>query len=144
MNETYNIFNEDSRLSHSKSARVEFLTTISYIESYLTPTAKILDIGAGAGAYSLYLAAKGFQVDAVELADRNVAAFREKITPDMKLTLTQGTALDLSQYESDSYDIVLLMGPLYRTVTKPLQKRKECVKKMALFSLPLSIMTWSS
>ena len=113
VNETYNIFNEDSRLSHSKSARVEFLTTISYIESYLTPTAKILDIGAGTGAYSLYLAAKGFQVDAVELADRNVAAFREKITPDMKLTLTQGTALDLSQYESDSYDIVLLMGPLY-------------------------------
>ena len=31
----------------------------------------------------------------------------------MKLTLTQGTALDLSQYESASYDIVLLMGPLY-------------------------------
>ena len=49
VNKTYDIFNENIRLNHSKAARVEFLTTVSYIERYLKNGAKILDIGAGAG-----------------------------------------------------------------------------------------------
>ena len=52
----YEFFDENSRLNHSKAAQVEFLTNLSYIERYLKPGAKILDIGAGAGEYSLYLA----------------------------------------------------------------------------------------
>lgn len=55
---TYEIFDEDSRLNRSQSARVEFLTTVKYIGQYLTPTSKILDIGAGAGEYSIYFAKK--------------------------------------------------------------------------------------
>ena len=35
VNRTYDIFNEDTRLNHSKAARVEFLTTVHYIEKYL-------------------------------------------------------------------------------------------------------------
>ena len=35
VNKTYDIFNEDVRLNHSKAARVEFLTTVHYIEKYL-------------------------------------------------------------------------------------------------------------
>ena len=49
VNRTYDIFNEDARLNHSKAARVEFLTTVRYIEKYLKEGDKILDIGAGAG-----------------------------------------------------------------------------------------------
>ena len=30
VNRTYDIFNEDARLNHSKAARVEFLTTVHY------------------------------------------------------------------------------------------------------------------
>ena len=32
VNRTYDIFNEESRLNHSKAARVEFITTVRYIE----------------------------------------------------------------------------------------------------------------
>ncbi len=52
--EVYRCFDENSRLTQSKAARVEFLTHVKYIEKYLTSGAKILDIGAGAGEYSLY------------------------------------------------------------------------------------------
>lgn len=113
VNETYKIFHENTRLTHSKSAQVEHITTVRYIEKYLRPGARILDIGAGAGEYSLHFASKGYQVDAVELADQNVRDFRSKIQSNMTITLTQGNALDLKAFEPDSYDIVLLMGPLY-------------------------------
>ncbi len=113
VNRTYDIFNEDARLNHSKAARVEFLTTVHYIEKYLKDGDKILDIGAGAGEYSLYFARKGYEVSALELADANIAAFKKKLTPEDKIDLVQGNALDLSRYADKSFDIVLLFGPLY-------------------------------
>ena len=86
---------EGARLNHSKAARVEFLTTVHYIEKYLKDGDKILDIGAGAGEYSLYFARKGYEVSALELADANIAAFKKKLTPEDKIDLVQGNALDL-------------------------------------------------
>lgn len=113
VNRTYDIFNEDARLNRSKAARVEFLTTVHYIEKYLKKEDKILDIGAGAGEYSLYFARNGYDVSALELADANIAAFKKKLTSDDNIDLVKGNALDLSRYADDSFDIVLLLGPLY-------------------------------
>lgn len=110
---TYELFNEDTRLNHSKAARVEFLTTVRYIEEYLKPRGKILDIGAGAGEYSLYFARKGYDVSALELSENNIKAFRKKISPEDHIHLIQGNAMDLSCFEDDSFDVVLMLGPLY-------------------------------
>lgn len=111
--EIYRRYDEDTRLNRSKAARVEFLTTLRYIERYLTKGAKILDVGAGAGEYSLYFSRKGYDVSALELAESNLNAFRKKLTPSDTVDLAQGNALDLSRYGDDSFDIVLLLGPLY-------------------------------
>ena len=124
--EIYRRYDENSRLSRSNAARVEFLTTVRYIEKYLTPGAKILDVGAGAGEYSLYFARKGYQVSALELADANIAAFRAKLTDNDHIDLVQGNALDLSRYDSDAFDIVLLFGPLYH-----LQKETDKLRCIA-------------
>ena len=111
--EIYRRFDEDTRLNKSQAARVEFLTTVRYIEKYLTPGAKILDIGAGTGEYSLYFGRKGYHVSALELADANMEVFQAKLTKDDPIELVQGNALDLSRYADDTFDIVLLFGPLY-------------------------------
>lgn len=111
--EVYRRFNEDTRLTKSKAAQVEFLTTVRYIGRYLTPGAKILDIGAGAGEYSLHFARQGYSVCALELADANIAAFQKKLLPGDPIELAQGNALDLSRYDDETFDIVLLFGPLY-------------------------------
>lgn len=124
---TYQLFNEDTRLNHSKAARVEFLTSIRYIERYLKPGARILDVGAGAGEYSLYFARKGYQVCALELAERNIQAFRRKLTPEDSIELVQGNAVDLGRYESESFDAVLLFGPLYHL--HRLEDRKRCIEE---------------
>ena len=83
----YEVFHEDSRLNRSKAARVEFLTTVRVIEEYVKPGDKILDVGAGAGEYSLYFARKGYRVSALELADSNIRAFRAKLKAEDDLDL---------------------------------------------------------
>ena len=124
---TYEIFEEDARLNWSQSARVEFLTTVRYIEKYLRPGMKILDIGAGAGEYSLYLAEKDFEVNALELSDTNIKAFRKKLKDDINLNLIQGNAIDLSMYGNESFDIVLLFGPLYHLSRE--EDRQKCISE---------------
>ncbi len=124
---TYEIFNEDVRLNRSKAARVEFLTTINYIEKYIKPDSKILDIGAGAGEYSLYFSRKGYRVSALELSDENIKAFKRKITADDKIDLIQGNAVDLSMYPDNEFDIVLLFGPLYHLHSE--KDRLKCIEQ---------------
>ena len=124
---TYEIFNEDTRLNRSKAARVEFLTNVRYIEKYLTESAKILDIGAGAGEYSIYFARKGYEVSAIELSENNINSFRRKLTPNVKIDLVQGNALDLSRYDDNCFDVVLLFGPLYHL--KKNEDKQKCISE---------------
>ena len=58
----YTTHNEDARLT-SKHGMIEFLTTIHYVEKYLKPGMRILEIGAGTGRYSHYFAQNGYDVD---------------------------------------------------------------------------------
>ena len=61
----YDNYNEDEREKKDKSHSVEFLTTKKYIENNLKEGDRILEVGAGTGAYSIYYASKGYRVDAV-------------------------------------------------------------------------------
>ena len=145
--EVYQRYNEDTRLNKSQAARVEFLTTVRYVEKYLTPGAKILDIGAGAGEYSLHFARKGYHVSALELADANIATFRAKIAEDDPIELVQGNAMDLSRYDDNSFDVVLLFGPLYhlheeKDKLQCIEEAKREVNRTVRYSLPSSPMIW--
>ena len=122
---TYELFNEDTRLNRSKAARVEFLTTTRYIEQYLKPGATILDVGAGAGEYSLYFARKGYEVCALELTDANIRAFRKKVKREDAIDLVQGNAVDLSRYADESFDAVLVFGPLYHLHSE--EDQQKCI-----------------
>lgn len=108
----YENYDEDSRLL-SRYGRVEYRTTMRYIEKYLRPGMRILEIGAATGRYSHTLARQGFHVDAVELLEHNIEAFKLNTHPGENVTITQGNATDLSAFEDNSYDITLLLGPMY-------------------------------
>jgi len=111
----YNTHDEESRLA-PRHGQVEFLTTIRYIEKYLTPGARILDVGAGTGRYSHALARQGCAVDAVELVPHNIDIFKSNTAPGEPVTVTQGDARDLSAF-SCAYDLTLVLGPLYHMFT---------------------------
>ena len=108
--------NEDDRLS-SKHGSVEFLTTMRYIDKFLSPNVAIIEIGAGTGRYSHALARKGHAVDAIELVPYNIEIFQSKTGPGEKITVTQGDARNLSMFNDAKYDITLLLGPLYHMFT---------------------------
>lgn len=114
--EYYHYYDEENRLT-SRHGQVEFLTTMRYVEKYLSPGAKILEIGAGTGRYSRALASQSYFVDAVELVPHNIEIFKSKITPDETVSIHQGDACDLSAFSDDTYDITLLLGPLYHLFT---------------------------
>lgn len=108
----YENYDEDGRLL-SKHGMVEYITTMKYIEKYLKPGMRILEIGAATGRYSHALARKGYHVDAVELVEHNIEIFRKNTQKGENVTITQGNAVDLSKFKNDSYDITLLLGPMY-------------------------------
>ena len=113
----YENYDEDGRLL-TRWGRVEFLTTMRYVEKYLRPGMRVLEIGAGTGRYSHALAQKGYQVDAVELVEHNIEVFRQNTQPGESVTIVQGNATDLSSFGDDTYDIVLLLGPMYHLFTR--------------------------
>lgn len=143
---------EDERLTMDKAHYIEFITTTQYIDKYLKPSNRILEIGAGTGAYSLYYAKKGFQVDAVELVQTNLDILKSKITDDMNINAIQGNALDLSMYEDNTFDITLSLGPLYHLfkpeeVTKAIDEAIRVTKPggkiyFAFVLFDLTMLTW--
>ncbi len=137
LNEFYNSHEEQNRLG-SKHGSVEFLTTMRYIDRYLKPGMRIIEIGAGPGRYSHALARRGFSVDAVELIECNIELFKADTEPGEDVRITQGNACDLSGFSDNTYDITLLLGPMYHictgTLTTPEAERAalQAQKKAAL------------
>ena len=112
LNQFYENYDEDGRLL-SRAGNVEFTTTMHFIGKYLKPGMRILEVGAATGRYSHTLARRGYRVDAVELVEHNIEIFRSLTTPEEDVTIRQGDARDLSAFEDDTFDLTLVLGPMY-------------------------------
>ena len=124
----YDYFDEEHRLTASPARTIEFLTTTRQFEKFLKPGMRILDVGAGTGAYSLKYAAEGYSVTAVEPVKKHCALIQTKRQPEMDLTVIQGNALDLSSLAEEAFDLVLCLGPLYHLETEA--QRTQCVRQV--------------
>ncbi len=109
---------EEDRLMRTRHGQMEYLTTMSCIDRYALRPCRVLELGAGTGAYSLTLAREGYEVTALELVEKNVEILREKGRKVPHLMVVQGDALDLSRFEDDSFDLTLCLGPLYHLYTR--------------------------
>ena len=143
---------EDDRLTSDKMHYIEFITTTHYIDKYLKDGDRILEVGAGTGAYSLYYADKGYQVDALELVQANVDVMKSKVKDNMNINAIQGNALDLSMYEDNTFDVTLVLGPLYHLFKKDEEEKaiKEAIRVtkpngkilIAFILFDLTMLTW--
>lgn len=125
----YSNYDEEGRLL-SRHGQVEFLTTMRYIEKYLRPGMRVLEIGAATGRYSHALARMGYKVDAVELVQHNIDIFETLTQPGEDISVRQGNAKDLYFFEDETFDMTLLLGPMYHlyTVEEQLQALSEAIR----------------
>ena len=120
LSEYYGSYDENSRLC-SRHGSVEFLTTMRYVEKYLKPGMRVLEIGAATGRYAHTLARQGYKVDAVELVQHNIDIFQANTQPGEDVRIFQGNAKELTMLGDDTYDVTLLLGPMYHLFTVPEQ-----------------------
>ncbi len=124
LDDYYSHFDEDHRLK-TRHGNVEFVISRKYILNTLNNdlSKKVLDIGAGTGAYSIDLINRGFNVTSVELVEHNINVFKEKCPT---ANVIKGNALDLNMFSDSTFDVVLLFGPMYH-----LLKREEKIKALS-------------
>lgn len=121
---------EEIRLTKDNAHRTEFLTTVRYFNKLFAPSSHVLDACAGAGAYSFYLAEKGHIVTAGDITPHHVELIKANPNADKLANVQVCDVLNMPQFESNSFDVVLCMGALYH-LHNPTDKQKavdECVR----------------
>jgi ubiquinone/menaquinone biosynthesis C-methylase UbiE len=119
LEEYYNNYDEEGRLL-SRHGQVEYLTTMKYIKECLEGVSDphILEVGAGTGRYSVTLAKQGLKVTAVELVEHNLEILKSKLDGTESISAIQGNALDLPAFEDNSFDLTMVLGPMYHLYKK--------------------------
>ena len=105
---------EESRFESGR-ARLEYERTKDVLARVLpAPPARVIDVGGGAGAYSLWLAARGHEVHLVDATPRLVEVARQRSAAAERpiASMSVGDARRLPQADAFA-SAVLVMGPLY-------------------------------
>lgn len=114
----YNNFDEQSRLSNNWG-QIEFLRTQTIIARYLDKAPLvILDVGGAAGRYSCWLAEEGHEVHLIDpvplhIEQAQAASDAQPLAPLASCTLGDARQLE---FDNETADIVLLLGPLYHLI----------------------------
>jgi S-adenosylmethionine-dependent methyltransferase len=132
--EYYNrhIDDEDKRL---KNNEFELPVTFKYIDKYMKPGDKVLDIACGTGRYAQKLLQKGFLLGLNDLSDSNMALTLERLGNHPHILHTEvSDALDAGIWQKEPWDSILLLGPLYHLIEREerlviLRKAAHAVKK---------------
>ena len=123
----YSVDDEDDRLVRDRSHNLEYLTTMRYIQKFVKPGAKILEIGAATGRYSIALAKMGYNVTAVDLTPKYVEVMKRKARKLKNFQCMVADALDLSMFKDKTFDMVLNLGPMYHLFHE--KDKKQAVKE---------------
>jgi len=119
---------EANRLSKQRVNSIEFLTTMKYLKELCHNGAKILDACAGCGVYSFPLAELGYKITAGDLVEFNVnqMIIKQNENPILE-DIYAGSIIDLSQFDDNSFDVVLNFGGYYHMTNQ--KDREKSIKE---------------
>ena len=115
---------------------IEWILTTHELEKTIKPGDSILDLGGGPGRYALHFARMGCKVMLVDLSDGCVAWAMAKAEQEgLEIKFMQGDALEADrQLVGQSFDHVLMMGPLYHLLLE--EDRKRAVQNAIVLTRP--------
>jgi SAM-dependent methyltransferase len=121
------------RLIQDAYHRLEYETTLHFLEKYLPEKGLILDAGGGPGRYTIELAKRGYQVILLDFTPANLEFARRQIRraklQDRVEGVVEGSIVDLSQFTSNSFDaVVCLGGPLSHVLEE--HKRDQAISEL--------------
>ena len=99
-------------MSHSEEIdlddeRINRLLRFKAVQRHLPGVRKILDVGAGTGAYSIPLAQMGFDVVHLDLSDEMIKAAKEKAANLSNIRFIKHDASCLDIFSDNEFDLVL-------------------------------------
>lgn len=133
------VHQEWRRLVKNPYCRLEFDTTLHYLDKYLPQHGLILDAGGGPGRYTIDLAKKGYDVILLDVTQANLdfakrQVKRHRLTSRVK-QITAGSIVDLSGYSDCTFDAVLCTGgPLSHVLN--LQDRQRAISELVRVAKP--------
>jgi len=111
---------EEGRFSESRSAGLEAHYTKKQLDSLIGKQSSVLELGCGVGYYGMYLTDKCREYLGVDIIPENVERFAERIKAAncANLSVKTGDAICLNFIPSETYDVVLVLGPMYHLPPK--------------------------
>ncbi|MCN9243292.1 methyltransferase domain-containing protein [Streptomyces sp. RY43-2] len=104
---------EASRLVTTADGRLEMVRTQELLRRHLpAPPARVLDVGGGPGVHARWLTEDGYHVHLIDPVPRHLEQAK-----DTCATTELGDARQLTA-EDASYDVVLMLGPLYHLIER--------------------------
>jgi SAM-dependent methyltransferase len=102
------------RLFKNPFHRLEFDTTVHFLEQHLPPTGRVLDAGGGPGRYTIELAKRGYAMVLFDLTPALLEIARRRIAragvKRRVSAVVEGSIVDLSRFPTDHFDAVLCLG----------------------------------
>jgi len=100
------------------------------LHKHLPKGVSVLDCCAGTGAYAFALAKAGYKVTAGDLTQRHIDEIIAKNTDGLLDYVYQGSAMEMSQFADESFDVVLCFGALYHLFEKEDREAviTECIR----------------
>jgi len=108
----YASFAEHERLTRDEGV-VEWVVNTHFLEEYLPPEGRVLDLGGGTGRYTEWLATQGHEVVLADLSPDLVAIARERIDSPRVVEIVECDARELARWSDASFSAAVVLGPLY-------------------------------
>lgn len=106
-------------MSNPENSRIEEYDFILSVIKSLPNIKTILDVGCGSGELLQFLSQHGYDVSGTDVVDEVITKAQEK-----KLSVVQSSATDLSIFQQDEFDCVILSHVLHH-VSQPIQAITE-------------------
>lgn len=130
---TESVRKEWRRLIKDPYHRLEFETSLHFIEKYMPKNALILDAGGGPGRYTVELAKRGYEVVLLDMTPANLAFAKRQIRrqklKDKVKNVVEGSIVDLSRIADGTFDAVICLGgPLSHVLDG--EKREKAITEL--------------